>query len=212
MWTHWGRVMHICVSKLTIIDSDNGLSPGRRQAIIWTNAGILLIRASGPNFSEISSEIHTFSFKKMHSKMLSMKWRPFCLGLNELIQTYHSSYRRADIEDENKAILLGEEGHSGTWRHFVDTWLGLQHILWYDAAWRHGQDVNTIQLVTRVTLQAKIHELAPKRCQKFTDYIHRDHFVNVSSQWETMLQCNNVSYRLGTFTKYMEDIWDAFHE
>ena len=40
--THWGRVIHICVSKLTIIGSDNGLSPGRRQAIIWTNAGILL--------------------------------------------------------------------------------------------------------------------------------------------------------------------------
>ena len=41
--THWGRVTHKCVSKLTIIGSDNGLSPGRRQAIIWTNAGILLI-------------------------------------------------------------------------------------------------------------------------------------------------------------------------
>ena len=38
--THWRRVMHKCVSKLTIIGSDNGLSPGRRQAIIWTNAGI----------------------------------------------------------------------------------------------------------------------------------------------------------------------------
>ena len=34
--THWGRVMHICISKLTIIGSDNGLSPRRRQAIIWT--------------------------------------------------------------------------------------------------------------------------------------------------------------------------------
>ena len=40
---HWGRVTHICVSKLTIIGSDNGLAPGRRQATIWTNAGILLI-------------------------------------------------------------------------------------------------------------------------------------------------------------------------
>ena len=39
--THWGRVTHICISKLTIIGSDNGSSPGRRQAIIWTNAGIL---------------------------------------------------------------------------------------------------------------------------------------------------------------------------
>ena len=28
--THWGRVTYICVSKLTIIGSDNGLSPGVR--------------------------------------------------------------------------------------------------------------------------------------------------------------------------------------
>ena len=41
--TRWGRVMHICVDKLTIIGSDNGLSPDRRQAIIWTHDGISLI-------------------------------------------------------------------------------------------------------------------------------------------------------------------------
>ena len=51
--THWGPVTHICVSKQTIIGSDNGLSPGRHQAIIWTNDGILLIGTSGTNFSEI---------------------------------------------------------------------------------------------------------------------------------------------------------------
>ena len=49
--THWGRVTHICVSKLAIIGSDNGLSPGRRQAIIWTNAEILLIGSLGTNFN-----------------------------------------------------------------------------------------------------------------------------------------------------------------
>ena len=49
--THWGRETHICVGKLTIIASDNGLSPGRRQAIIWTNAGILLIGPLGTNFN-----------------------------------------------------------------------------------------------------------------------------------------------------------------
>ena len=80
--THWGRVTHICVSKLTNIGSDNGLSPTRRQAIIWTNAGILLIRPSRTNFSEILIKIDVFSFKKMHLKMSSAKCRPFCLGLN----------------------------------------------------------------------------------------------------------------------------------
>ena len=82
--THWGRVTHICVGNLTTIGSDNGLSPGRRQAINWTIAGILLIRTLGTNFSEILSEIRAFSFKKMHLKMSSAKWRPFCLGLNVL--------------------------------------------------------------------------------------------------------------------------------
>ena len=83
--THWGRVTHICVVKLTIIGSDNGLSPpGRRQAIIWTNAGRLLIGPLGTNFSEILIGIQTFSFKKMHLKISPAKWRPFCLGLTVL--------------------------------------------------------------------------------------------------------------------------------
>ena len=85
--THWGRMTHICVSKLTIIGSDNGLVPDRRQAIIWTNAGILLIRTLGTNFSEILGEIYPFSFSKMHLKMSSAKWRLFGLGLNELKRT-----------------------------------------------------------------------------------------------------------------------------
>ena len=82
--THWGRVIHTCVGRLTIIGSDNGLPPTRRQAIICTNAGILLIGPLGLNFSEILIEIQTFSFKRMHFKRSSAKWRPFCFGLNAL--------------------------------------------------------------------------------------------------------------------------------
>ena len=82
--THWGRVTHLCVSEPTIINTDNGLSPGRRQTNIWTNTEKLLIRTPGTNFSEILSEIHIFSFKKMHLKMSSARWRPFCLRLNVL--------------------------------------------------------------------------------------------------------------------------------
>ena len=62
--------MLICVSKLTIIGSIIGLSPGQRQAIIWTNAEMLLIGPLGTNFSEILIELYTFSCKKMHLKML----------------------------------------------------------------------------------------------------------------------------------------------
>ena len=82
--THWGRVTHICVSTLTIIGSDNGLSPDRRQTIVWTNAGLLLIGLWGTNFSEILIEILASSFKKMRFKVTSAKRRPFCLGLDVL--------------------------------------------------------------------------------------------------------------------------------
>ena len=83
--THWGRVTQICVSKLAIVGSDNGLSPSWLQAIIWTNAGILSIGPLGMKFNEILIEIDTLSFKKMRLKMSFAKWRPSCLGLNELI-------------------------------------------------------------------------------------------------------------------------------
>ena len=61
--THWHKMTHIYVSKLSIIGSDNGLSPGWRQALMCTNAGIMLIGPLGTNFSEILIEIQTFSFK-----------------------------------------------------------------------------------------------------------------------------------------------------
>ena len=81
---------HICNGKLTIIGSDNGLSPGRHQAVIRTNARLLLIRHLGTN-CEILIGIQTFSFKKMHLKLSSAKWRPFCLGLNVLKRHDHES-------------------------------------------------------------------------------------------------------------------------
>ena len=62
--THWGRVTHICVNELTIIGSYNGLLPGWHQAIIWTNAGILLIGPLGTNFSEILIVIQIFHSRK----------------------------------------------------------------------------------------------------------------------------------------------------
>ena len=79
---------HICVSKLTIIGSDNGLSPDRRQAIIGTNAGLFLIGPLGANFSEILIKMLTFSLKKMRLKVSSAKRRPFCLGVNVLTHVF----------------------------------------------------------------------------------------------------------------------------
>ena len=62
--THWGWVMHICISELSIIGSDNALLPWWRQAIIWINTGILSIGLLGTNFSEILIKIYIFSLKK----------------------------------------------------------------------------------------------------------------------------------------------------
>ena len=57
------------------IGSYNGLSPIRRQAIIWTNSGILLIRNLGTNFNEILGKIHTFSLGVI-------LYRPQCVSNN----------------------------------------------------------------------------------------------------------------------------------
>ena len=70
--THSGWVTHICVTKLTITGSGNGLSPGRRQPIFWTKAEILW------HFNRNSNT----SLKKMHLKMSSEKYRLLSLGLN----------------------------------------------------------------------------------------------------------------------------------
>ena len=67
------------------IGSGNGLSPARRQAITWTNAGLLSIGHLGTNCSEIRIEIQKFSFMKMHLNLSPAKWRPFCPGEGELI-------------------------------------------------------------------------------------------------------------------------------
>ena len=73
----WGKYGSV---HLADTDSDNGLSPDRHEAIIWTYAGIFLIRPLGTTLSEIFIKIQTFSFKKIHLKMSSGKCRTCCLG------------------------------------------------------------------------------------------------------------------------------------
>ena len=104
--THWGRVTHICISKLTIIGSNNGLSPEWRQAIIWNNAGVLLIGPLGTNFSEILIEIKTFSLTKIRLKMSSAKCGPFCLGLNVLIRIYPKTYPLHTLSFYNRTTFV----------------------------------------------------------------------------------------------------------
>ena len=98
--TDWGRATHICVGNLTIIGSDNGLSPCRHQAINWTSGGLLLIGSLGINFSKILIEIHTFSYKEnafesVVCKMAYILYRPQCV--NTLWPEQHGGYFRRYI-------------------------------------------------------------------------------------------------------------------
>ena len=103
VWIKSLRPGHICVSKQTTIGSGNGLSPGRRQAIIWTNVGILLIRTIEINFSEILRKIHIFSSKKMHLKIWSQsQYVKFnATPFNNLMTWFHTSVS-SHIEAETK--------------------------------------------------------------------------------------------------------------
>ena len=100
--THWGRATHICVGKLTVIGSENGLSPSRRQAIIWTNAGLLSIGPLLTYFNEVSIKTKQFSLKKMHLNMSSAKRGLCCLGPNVL------------TEIQLQAVFTANNGNTGS--------------------------------------------------------------------------------------------------
>ena len=93
-WTNGDKNMSVIQVNF---GSDNGLSPIRRQAIILTNAGLLSIGHLGTNFSEILFKTQNFSITKMHLKISSMKWRPFCPGGDELIYLPNHSIKGTDI-------------------------------------------------------------------------------------------------------------------
>ena len=99
---------YMSVNWATIV-SDNGLLPGQCQPIIWTNAGLLLIGPLGTNFNEISIDIHIFSIKKIHLKMLSAKWHSFCLGLN--VSTLQVPFWQPSVQPMMKM--------SSKWQHFT---------------------------------------------------------------------------------------------
>ena len=94
------------------------LSPGRRQATIWSNTGILLIGRMGMNFTEILIEIYTFSFQKMYFKISSAKWRPFRLGSYELGHDMRSTRFAVQYE---AGLILGLGQTNERRRYFVAT-------------------------------------------------------------------------------------------
>ena len=114
---------HIWVSKLTIIGSDNGLSPSRRQAIIWTNAGILLIRNKLQwnlnRNSNIFIEENTFEIGVW--KMAAILSRPQCVNWPGWEFTLGWVYWNLPMV--NDAVVLGCRARSRLAPSQWETWL-----------------------------------------------------------------------------------------
>ena len=129
---------HICISKLTSFASHNGLSPSWCQAIIWTNAGVLLIGSLGTNFSEILIEIHTrkciWKYHLNWKMAVILSW-PQCVKLHTLtvwaqLCAYHFYVGYWMLSGDGSAgLILGLHPANERWRHFVTTSL----IGWVEA-------------------------------------------------------------------------------
>ena len=75
---------HIFVNKLTTSGSVNGFAPERRQTILWTNDGILLIGPLETNLSEIFYRnsnifIQENALENVVCEMASILSRPQCV-------------------------------------------------------------------------------------------------------------------------------------
>ena len=134
LWIKSLRPMpYICVTRLTVIGSENGLSSCRHQSIIWCNVGTFSIGPLGTNFSEILIDTNTFSPRKMHLKMSSRKWRPFCLGLNVLIDNLPSWIQFYQMRQykvrANSASILPAAGNIYELSYYLfitKTWISME--------------------------------------------------------------------------------------
>ena len=106
--------MDICISKLTIIGSDNGLPHGQRQAI-WTSGRILLIRNLRINFNGILIEIHIFhfqenAFENVLCEMAVILPQPQCV--NDSVNLAFSLCNKAYSHKMGCYKLCGSQSHS----------------------------------------------------------------------------------------------------
>ena len=101
----------------------------QRQAIIWTNTGLWPTGSLGIHFIEICIKIQKIPFKKIHLKMSSAKWQPFCLVLNFCLNLIAFCSRRS--KGLSGSHFTREVHSSGTlcafqwWRHQMETFSAL---------------------------------------------------------------------------------------
>ena len=77
----WLKYPLICLSRLDCCNRRNSVEAkwilSMTELNSWSQDPLSLYR-----IKFVLINIHTFSFKRMHLKMSSAKWRPFCLGPN----------------------------------------------------------------------------------------------------------------------------------
>ena len=138
---------HICVSKLTIIDSDNELSPGRRQVIIWTN----IVNSNRRNNIKWNFKRNScISFKTMRLLILSDKWWQFSLGLNGLTNVCRRSCTIAWHGHTFVfmflwpfAFAISEFCHSMVWNWYKNANHACQYTVWFAAQLRSNAIAKT---------------------------------------------------------------------
>ena len=127
--THWGPVIHIYVGKLIISGSGNGMSSGQCEAIIWTNAGILLIAPLGTNFNETLIKIHIFPSS---ASPVYSQWGAITLPSSILF--YDILY----------STSVTERGHKSEFKFIKDApYLAIMGALW-DVYWEKFEEIDHI--------------------------------------------------------------------
>ena len=119
--THWGWAL----VKEVVIGSYNGLLPVQHQAIIWTNAGLLLIVFFDNKFHWNWNQ---FSHDKMNMKTSPAKWKQVCFGFNEFHKVCFilaQSVRKSLPQNSavltwhlENLVLFGQGPFSLTWINF----------------------------------------------------------------------------------------------
>ena len=149
------------------IGSNNGLLPGRRQAIIWTNAGILSIESLETNFSEFFVKNQTFSFKKMCLKMSSVKWQPSCPGEDESNSSqpchrWSTAVMNGSLFSKRQCVLKPEHSYNLiTMNNWLDVTEAVDWWKWSSKPWDKHQQSTARCRYNAVNFLQNSHEKPP---------------------------------------------------
>ena len=193
--------------------SDNGLSPTRRQAIIWTNARILLTGSLGTKFTEILIEIHTFSFKKMYLKMSSGKWRPTWPPFSRRhFQSFVSALTRVwGYIRARKSYLIRHAGNSFSPTHRFSvlswfTWVISSGAIVLVSKW---SNISVFVMFSRLSLLNRpallmsiLSPLSPTWLRTFSTKLGYSASFRTSTRWNVHIECFTVTEGVDCLTSY----------